>query len=409
MAIKLPDFDGANSGSLHTLVPGQVDVTVVTSPAPLSSKETYVYKIANVASPSKLVADTFAPGTDWITIGFLARWDSLGTTTAIPEFFRANEASPHVYLKWDKSNGDVKVYDANNSLVATVAGAITVDTWPLMEMKFKLSNTSAFQLRIGESLVVNLSSMDCQSGSATNVAPMWTNGSNPADIVNVFIGSYYVFTDDGATIDTNNTFLGDYTVLGSFESDTQGSTGDFAGEDTLGSASTLAMCQDTPADDGDSAKLVIVGETQQKIGIVTDHTTNSVGGPRDNPDFDYLIKGGKWTWRHTGPNAQFGQDMKFFGRYGRQSNVNKNLPAVVETPAFGVALTTTKANLSVVEIFDSINGNVPNEVEWCQQGFRIVNNFTAQKTGECVDMWNQFLHQEPLSDITVLRRRRETC
>ncbi len=394
MAISLIDFDGANSGSIHTLGTGQAGVVAVGTPAPLSSKETFVYRIDNLGSPSKLVADMFAPDTEWITVGFIARWNSLGTLSATPKFFQAHDALPHFYLKWDKDNGDVKLYNASNALQDTASDIISVDTWYRFEMKWKQSSAGQFQLRVNGDLAIDVASMNLKNSGTSNVTPVWTNGSNQAEIVNVYIGSYYVYTDDGTSIDTNTTFLGDYTVLGSFESGTQGATGDFSGEDTLGSSTTLAMCQDTPSDDTDSAKMVISSEGQRKTGVATDHATATIAGPRNNPDVDDLIKGAKWTWRHTGPNAQFGQSMKFFGRYGRQSNVNKNTPNVVETPAFGATMSTTKANLSIVEVASGSSGNVPDKTEWFQQGFRIDNQFTSQKTGECVDMWNQTLHKE---------------
>lgn len=387
MAIALIDFDGANTGGtegLEVSANTPNDVSAETSPVPWSSKETFVYKIANIGSggnESGFRTKSFTPGSDWITLGFYIQFQALTDGN----FLEVPVTNRHFKLEWT-SGGDLKLTDANNSLEATATGVFNTGQWYRIELKWERSNTGQFQLRINGDMVFDIASMDLLNAGATEIHFFFDNTSNPAFETNVFIGSYYVFSDDGANIDTEDTILGPYTVLGHFVSGLTGITPDIG--DDLRSGFPWEDCEETPVNNTNRAIYELVAETDKEGMIrLNDGTT---GGPKGNADVDGTIKAGKWVWRWQGTAPSFGLDTGFLGKYGRE--VNPSTDSTVYTARQqGVG---SSVNFNVVELGNGSPSNVPSKDDFMQMGFKAENTFLVTRNILCREMWGMVLHKE---------------
>ena len=289
MTATLIDFEGFTSGGVEGLAKAK-NATVETFDAPpkWTSKETYVLRMQN-ASTTVAESKSTTAGT-YLTIGGWMYFDVLHGGTA-HGFLHCNDAFPHLRLQTNAS-GDLLLVNAANAVVATASGVFAAARWYLVEVKFKWADSGDCRVWVNGNRVIEETS-DFKNGT-NNATAAFKNLMATDETRFQRVGSYYFIQDDGATIDTDDTRLGRYYVLGSYKSASHGTAGDFGDALTTG---TWDNAQETPGLDANVAAYTPVGITSKQGGVSTDHATPPNGGPNGDTRLTGEIWGAKWAWR----------------------------------------------------------------------------------------------------------------
>ena len=131
-ATLIKEFVGFESGGLEEVTTTGSPTIKDTSPDPFTDAETYVVELDGTDS---ITSRQFAPLKDfgW---GFYIRFDSLSPASDV-DFMRSTTSSIRLRLKTD---GNLAIIDANNVQAGvTVSTPFTVDTWHLVEIRWKKS------------------------------------------------------------------------------------------------------------------------------------------------------------------------------------------------------------------------------------------------------------------------------
>lgn len=335
-----------------------------------------------------LQGETFNPGTDWITAGVCIRF-----STVIPgspfDFLRISQEAAgqyHLALRLSGTAGEpgrLQLRDANKSAVfLTGANVLSADTWHLVELKFKQSNSTDYRVWVDGVLQGSGSSRDFDYGGTHARVEVRTqnNVTGPASpLCTVYSNSWYVRTDDGANIDTNDTRVGPYTVLGPFNWSQSTAAGDFG---TALSTGNWDNVKEVPLNDSNKASY-----SSAAGGGVTAHD-GALPGPKGSESiFDGTIMAAKLFWRFKRTGGFGTHKMK--GKYGKTQSVT------TDNTTYTSEWTVTSSWQDVWVLKDASDANVPGKEDWFQMGFERTSG--AGGSHEVSEMWPFILHQEPPS------------
>lgn len=400
VTISLEDFGGFETGGFEEAnkggsVGGDNQCAVVTTPAPWSSKETYVAKVKGrrTVGPSKgyVYTNAITPGTDWVTMGWYWETDyAINIHAAEPIIFQVLDGVGGAHWRiehYGGPDGDLKLVDANGAVMATISSPVTANKPMRVEIKWKRSGTGSLQFYIDRVLLADLTNEDLDTG--TNSAAMrWEcwDGSLAAPVdpaSDMHIGSWYFRTDDGANIDTESTILGAYTVIGPYQDTNNGAAGDFGA--TL-DAGTWANAGETPGNDANWAEYTVLSFGRRRGGVTTNDGARP--GPKDDTRVTGTIRGGSWVWRAQKSPGSSTTQVAFM--YGASSSVTVNNTSNTSTYTLG----TSPVNYR--KVLAAPHADVPIRPEWFQHGMRVMNNLSSPLTGDAqlLDQWAFLLHQE---------------
>lgn len=332
-----------------------------------------------------LQGNEFPPGTDWITVGAYIRFSTIAPGTAF-DFLRVSRDAAgeyHFALRQAGTAGEpgrLAARDANGSnIFLTGANVLSVDTWHLFEIKFKKSNSSHYRVWLDGLLISSGDSSDFDVGGTTARVEIrtQTNVTGPASPkCEVRVSSWYVRTDDGATIDTNNTRLGRYTVLGPFTWNHATAAGDYGVNLSRGNWNNT---KDVPANDATRAEY-----SGESSGGVTAHDGAKPGPKGSEAVIDGNIVAAKWGWR-AGKSGS--GTSKFRGKYGKSTSTS------IDNTVLTAERTLTVAKQNYWEIEDAGDANAPSKTDWFQIGFK-KTTVSSPPNLQVSEMWTFLLHQE---------------
>ncbi len=188
-------------------------------------------------------------------------------------------------------------------------------------------------------------------------------------------------------IDTIQTRLGTFTILGPFNWSQSGQAADFG--TSLASGSAWDDAKEVPANDANMA--TYLGGGVSKSGGVTAHD-GAKPGPKGSEDIvNGTIKAVKWGWRAKKSTSS---TQVFKGMYGKTTvAATDNTVKTADR-----TLTTTFQNWWTIE--DAGDANAPTKTDWFQIGMEKRTNFSsaALQVGE---MWTFILHKEPASQSAL--------
>jgi len=404
MAITLIDCEGFETKDFNGLV--NVDSTTLdTTPAPWNPwKEVVTALVPNIGIglPTPTGGDirglAVSPGTDWITQGLYFMWSDFGSATSEAFFFSATKATDYWQLSYVR-NGNVaalRLRDQAGAIIATTGDILEEDRWHRIEIKWKISSTSAVRVWVDGWLEIDEASENLDSG-ATSVFTYITNESSQADAVNLYIDSYYLITDDGANIDTNETWLGAWTVNAHFISGVTTAAGNFG--DALDSGSWDDM-EESPGNDANFGRYTITFVGDESGGVTCDnfHT----GGPYSESSgykVDGVVVGTKWMWRWKAPRQSKldPNPARWFGKYGQQVVGSSSTDNTSETTHF-----VGNGSWHTYRLCQwYTESEVPTKDEYYQMGFggEYISGFISWNI-DSAEMWAITLQQEPRFLIT---------
>lgn len=409
--ITLHEFAGFETGGTEE-IGTSLNILVTTSPVPHSSKEVYVCEfgfdlVVDRGSPMPSGAYGYslattrtrmAPGNsyvrsdfftiaegDYVTVGGWFRFDSIGVSTNMG-FLEVGDpgTSLDIFLRIKTADGDLELYDSNGSLVDTYSDAFVEDTWYLIELKYEMHNSTAeADVYLDENKVISVSSQDFRGPSAATARRLGLRGRAISPIgsgdIDLWVDNYYIYYDDGAAIDTNDTILGEFTVLGPYEHDNTGQTADFGDATNSGNWDDA---QEAPHNDANNIRYTNTGGTEG--GCTTTDTTN--GGPKDDSRALGTIKGASWIWRAR--NQGFSGNQNLIGLYGASNS--ESTDNTVDSSTF--TLSGTYQNFLV--FVDDSDSNCPLKTEWMQVGMKKTHSGPTNKDLRVGEMYCHVLHQE---------------
>ncbi len=177
------------------------------------------------------------------------------------------------------------------------------------------------------------------------------------------------------SIDTIQTNLGHFTILGPFNWSQSGATADWGVTLDSGNWDNL---KDVPKNDSTTAQYT---GPSGKAGGVSCHD-GAYDGPLNNADVDGTIIGAEWIWRVR----KVVLNPSFKGMYGASTSASTDNTA--DTPNF--TLSTSFQNFRIVK--DASDANVPTTSEFFQIGVKKGGGGIMRPA----DMWPFLLHQEPV-------------
>ena len=350
------------SGSLIE-VGSSLSTSIVTSPAPPHSFATYSCKIAQGSGFDPGYIDMGAAGTDWVTVGFYWRVSNAGTKD-----FDIFNCGTHLRFIYDVSTGDIIIKDSTGATLDTISSVISEDVWYRMQIKFKVyggAGGSNMIFKIDNTEHFNGSGLDLDNGGGDTMRIEATIVSVSAE-ADVYVKDVWAISDDGANIDTDDTFHGPW---GSkvFQATDQSATADSG--DSAQNSTTYADSQENPIDDTDFTTFVVNFADTQDEGIITtdDLGSSTRPGPRNDSDF----AGGTsimatFCWR--GKQTSGTGDSNYIGRYGRQVSGSETTDnTTLDGSTIGVNTSTWKNH----RVFAATSSEgMPAVDEWFQIGFR---------------------------------------
>lgn len=183
-------------------------------------------------------------------------------------------------------------------------------------------------------------------------------------------------------IDTLDTRLGPYTVLGPFNWSQSGTAPDY-GPTSL-NAGVWDDTKEVPLNDTNYAQYS--GGGTSKEGGVTAHDGAKPGPKGSESIIDGTIEAVNWGWRAKKSSAVATQ--KFKGKYGKTTVVTTD--NTVKTA--NRTLSTSMRNWWIIE--DAAGANAPTITDWFQIGMEKTQNFSSSHL-QMGEMWTFILHREP--------------
>lgn len=398
MAITDEGFFGCECGGSQEVALGTGNYT--TSPAPWTSKESYICRLDWKES---IITPEFAPGTNWVTVSFPVLFQNPNQSSA-NMFFAVRHDAPwyHIWLTTKASSTDLEVRGVGDVVLATVTGALKSNTWQRITLKFKLTDTSDVKLWIADAgdpdpatPDVDLTSKDCYHNSAPDrgIELRFYNEVVSSPDNEVMVGSCYWRSDDGVNIDTEDSVLGLFTVIGPYNNSNQAAAADF--DDTL-EGGRWDDTQDVPAVDGDLAVYNVKSGDTHHTGAVNCDDGTAREGPKGDTRIDGTLIAQSGIWRAKKNNNRATVD--YYGRIGASPDLGGD-----GTAEYSLGTLTTS-----FQNFQKILGGISSDMmknNYAQLGFRVDATFghpfiaTACQTS---GMWCFFLHQEPAAERRLI-------
>lgn len=397
-AITLHEFAGFETGShleeIGTTRSENVDV-VTASPAPHSTKETYVCKLGIDEGEGDPLGFVTTDGVnitigDYLTFGWWAYFDGIdgNADMDILIVYSVSSGTPFdaMHLSIEGPGGDLIIKDDSDTEVGSADGIIANQTWYLIEFKVPRDGGGSddAEVRVNEAVVISIASEDFTGTVDANAeTEIWLIGpgvspTSAADIEHD-VDSYYYYSDDGATISTNDAWLGEFTVLGPYNDTDNTTTSDFG--DNLNAGSWLNVI-DTPKDLSDMAEFSAIGSSTEG-GCTSDDGANA--GPKGDSRVLGTIMGASWyVWARKQQSSS--QTWEF--KYGANNDA-----AVDNTTNTGTLSLTTAYQLYSI-LVDNADANCPTKQEWFQYGMHQLETGFGKADLNMGACWAFILHQE---------------
>lgn len=393
--VFLMDFGGLETGGFEEIKSqsAQNQNQIVTTPKPFTSKEKYSAQVKGFFSVGKIQGyietESFSTDTNWITFGWYWYSPSFNAqgSTGDPAVFQARDATGST-AHWKIEhflNGDLNLVDATGTHIATISNdPVPNNKWARYEVKWKRSDTGDMRFYINGQIKLDLIGQDFNATN-DNVAMRFEHADGTdtgLEPTPNYIGSWYYHLDNGANIDTDDSILGVYTVLGPYQDQNNGATGDFGDALNVG---TWANVGQTPVNNTDDARYTV---NALREGGITTHDGNRSGPKGDKRLAAGNIKGAQWIWKWKKSGDAFPRGAKL--KYGATTVVTTD-----NTTQTVVLVPPTSFEIRRI-ILKETNTNVPTKDEWFQIGFQarsLSDFFTVSII--MAEQWAFLLVQEP--------------
>ncbi len=295
----------------------------ITNEFPLSKQgaDPYIGKIVNGVADLYSKSKRVTSPTDWCIFELYVYFEQLPIGSSNDKAFFAcggtddSSSEWHWSIRYDK-DGNLSLYDANQSLIATATGVIAAQNWYRVVAMFKWSDSSIFKLWWGvqgpnnHTLTFDEAAMDTKNAATNDVGMVFVNQSsglesNESCYVNyVFMTSDQTNWNDNDLTGTisnplfmgnpdNDVTCGDWTVLGPYRSGIANATPD-AGDNLA--TGNWDDAEEIPGTDGSFIKYVISTTGPDLSGVIYSDD-GSIGGPSGDSDVDNQIVGAVWIGR----------------------------------------------------------------------------------------------------------------
>lgn len=356
-----------------------------------NDKELYVCTLGYFieGSPSSYVQTHEFSGLasgDWVSVGGWVYFDGGIDVDADMDFLYVGQVGGwDIALNIYSSDGDLRVKDKDDSVVATVSDAFVEDTWYLVELKYEVIHMGAeAQVWINEESVVELTSENFL-GSAANLARRArfrgpaTGPANSAHVA-LTVDSYYVYYDDGAAIDTYDTIHGEFSVIGPYN-DTNSTNSDFGDDPDLGSWSNTT---DVPSNDATAMRFD--GGGSDNGGCTANDGDNS--GPFGDSDSLGTIKGASWIADVRQRKAIGESDQQWRLKYGAHT------VATTDNTSSTGAMSLSSGCSDFQLFLDDSSADCPTKQEYFQFGAIKETDSASYADMIVCDMWCFILLQD---------------
>lgn len=349
-------------------------------PTPVwNAKQNYVGRFAWKSTAISFPA-SFTDG-EWITVTFPIQFNFTSIASVLPFFVVSdNSGNAYIWLKYDDlpNTKTIKIYDANDALIGTLGFTFEEDVWYVFDVKFNPQDGAGdVKIFVDGSEVFDSSGEDFDTGAATDQIRLeLTEGING---ITYYAANAVAISDDGANIDTNETWGKEYVVM-YYDFADGDATGDFG--DAL-NAGIWDDMHEVPKNDANNGKY-----TGNDEGGCTTHDGATRTGPLGDSDVDGTIIGAAWGWRMKRDGSPIGRST-FKAKYGANNVVGADNTVSVNYQLRGGA--TAWSNRFIFK--DATDGNVPTKIEYFQQGF---GRAFAMETANvfCGEMWSMLIHEE---------------
>lgn len=356
--------------------------SVGTTPSPASAKETYTatytWKKGSKTLPQSV-------GSGWVTSRGYMQFTNVAPDSFSRFMTGVDDSGQCWALEMSTASGYLRLLDANDALIAAFDCGLTTGVWYRIEVKCKHADSTDVRVFVDGVQVYSGSTKDMSSGGST----YWVELYNPIDP-----GGGYSFTfysshvgweeDDGAAIDTLNTWSHDYCAKG-YQNTLQGNSGDWGSP--LDPANNWSAAGNTPGNDATDARYSIAVGTTKSGGV------NCNEGARPGPygDSDLTdggqIVGASWAWRVRNGVAGFTARVNFSGQYGHTGD------ASIYEDNYGLL----PGDQSVVnhQHFEDVSGVCPTTSDYIRVGVKGVRGATGIAGRlDIFDIWGLVLYQE---------------
>lgn len=378
MAIYCKRFIGFETGGTEELGPVAVLPTIVSSPSPASSKETYCAR--HNWKGSVLTREyTLGTSNEWITVtAYLYFTDNDPDSDA--DFLQFEDDSGDCWrLRCDAALGAgwVWLVDANNSEIAAFSGLQT-STWHRIQVKFQHSNSTDIQVYLDDTLKLDRTSFDASSGGTEGIVYTYNEIEAP-DTFTFYCSHLSILEDDGAYIDSESTLCRDYCVK-AYQITKTGIIPDWGSN--LDPAESWASTGDTPGNDATDAQYSIAKGTTKSGGCYA----TGPSGDSDLTDGGTIL-GASWTWRVANGVGGLKYRVNFSGQYGHDGDAS-----VYEDNYGLLPATQDKVNHHRVE---DASGVCPTTSDLFRLGIKgYVPSSGSNSRLDTFEMWACVLYQE---------------
>jgi hypothetical protein len=378
LAYTIEQFAAFESGS----IPGIYHTSwasVVSTPAPKYSSQTYCLRLSNTSFANFIRWKGFTPGTKFWTAGGRFQVDTFSGDSTFMILVIESGASftDSEYLGID--SGDLVLYNSAGTEVTRYAAGIVAGQWYNLGYKFD-AVTGNKQVYFENKLVIS----SATSGPSGTTYVTFINDSNPVALINVFWDHYYLTSDTGSDITTNqDSFLGEVYAVGYRNSN--GTVNDKWG--TNPTSGTWANAQEVPFSTTNVAAWL-----SSDPGFTSGVTCSE--GSQDGPLNDTrIINDSKFICGITLASVKYSSNFPPFPtlylRYGQQSAGSGTIDNTTEQSVGTVNSTTYKNFYVLYTTFLAAYVNTKNH----QHGLRADMTDITSKTVTVSDLYSNYLFQ----------------
>ena len=322
--------------------------TAVTTPAPASSKETYC---ARQFWKQTVESNTFSDADNWQSFGFYWQTDQATPSADNQVFSVRDSVTGNSLFRFNhRTTGEL---DVGFELIA----AVVAGQWYRIEGKFERSTPGDIRVWVDD--VLKVDSSGSFGTDSDDLKLVWTQNIN-GDAH--YLSSYYVISDDGANIHTNDVRFGDYDGIGPYQyTDATSAIPDFGTTLNVGQWDYIS---ELPRNDANLAAYSLTTAGGSKEGGVT-CDGGSRAGPLNDSDADGTPLMAKWSWTAKRSGVA---TIKFYGKWGWIDPSDPGYPTVDDTTTTPSLGNLTAAWQHFVHVTDVSSANI--YAKEIQSGFK---------------------------------------
>jgi len=368
MAAPVTIFAGFESSNDYEITVNAGSVSIVTTPAPPRSNETYVMKLVGGSPVTRVYP--FKQGqnfsTNKVVMGFYFRVENAAPASNVL-FLEHIGTGGNMNMQLNyTTTGTIEIVDSTSTVVGTSTDTISADTWYLIELEYAPSASGDLEIFLNGTSILAVTGEDFENTGQTDSQIQFIGSTASQEC---FVASFYVL--QGTSMPTR---LGDYEIL-MYAFDDATITPNISGLDLDGG--TWADSAEKTGNDSNYSQYTGVND----YGVVeTRYAGGSyTAGPKGDSRVG-TIKAASWLVRYV--LTGLGPSILFY--YGAGDGTDGTT---------SVALNSGTQTL----IFDDTT-DMPTSSEYFQYGMKLTTFLSNVKLRE---VWCNLLHQpsyDPASD-----------